>query len=49
MMDKEMDGRDAVQNKVYPLKLAYIDVVDRSQQRVIGKKSIGTASHAEKK
>jgi hypothetical protein len=48
-MDKGMDARDVLLSKVYSLKLGYIGVLNRSQPDIIGKKSIGAASQAEKK
>jgi hypothetical protein len=48
-IDKGIDARDVFLNKVYPLKLPYMGVVNRSQQDIIGEKLIGAASQAEKK
>jgi hypothetical protein len=48
-MAKEMDARDLLLNKVYPLKLGYISVLNRSQPDIIGKKSTGAAFRAEKR
>jgi GTP-binding protein EngB required for normal cell division len=49
IMDKGTDARDVLLNKVYPLKLGYIGVVNRSQQDIVGKKTMAAANDAEKK
>jgi GTP-binding protein EngB required for normal cell division len=49
IMDKGTDARDVLLNKVYPLKLGYIGVVNRSQQDIVGKKTMAAANEAEKK
>jgi len=49
IMDRGTDARDVLLNKVYPLKLGYIGVVNRSQQDITTKKSMAAASAAEAK
>jgi replication fork clamp-binding protein CrfC len=47
LMDHGMDAREVFLNKVHSLKLAYLSVMNPSQQNIIGKKSLGAASHEE--
>ena len=49
IMDKGTNARDVLLNKVYPLKLGYIGVVNRSQQDINSKKAMEAAAAAERK
>ncbi|OHT17223.1 Dynamin central region family protein [Tritrichomonas foetus] len=49
IMDKGTNARDVLLNKVYPLKLGYIGVVNRSQQDINTKKAVSAAVDAERK
>jgi GTP-binding protein EngB required for normal cell division len=49
IMDKGTHARDVLLNKVYPLKLGYIGVVNRSQSDIVAKKSMTAAHQAESK
>lgn len=49
IMDKGTNARDVLLNKVYPLKLGYIGVVNRSQQDINTQKKVSAAVEAEKK
>jgi GTP-binding protein EngB required for normal cell division len=49
IMDKGTDARDVLLNRVYPLKLGYIGVVNRSQQDIVSRKTMAAANEAEKK
>ena len=46
LMDRGTDARDVLLNRVYPLKLGYIGVINRGQAAIDSKKSISSA-HAE--
>lgn len=48
IMDKGTDCRDVLENRVYPLKLGYIGVVNRSQRDINLKVSIEKARAAER-
>jgi replication fork clamp-binding protein CrfC len=49
IMDNGTDVRDVLLNKVYPLKLGFIGVVNRSQLDILAKKEMFAARHAEAK
>ena len=49
IMDKGTNARDILLNKVYPLKLGYIGVVNRSQADINSKKNVTTAAQEEMK
>jgi len=49
IMDKGTDARDVLLNKVYPLKLGYIGVINRSQADIISKKKVASTSDSESK
>lgn len=49
LMDSGTNAREVLENKVYPLKLGYIGVVNRSQKDIDTKKSIEAARLAERK
>ena len=49
IMDNGTDARDILLNKVYPLKLGYIGVVNRSQQDINQNKKVAAAAEAERK
>ena len=49
IMDKGTNARDVLLNKVYPLKLGYIGVVNRSQLDIQTNKKVTAAAEAERK
>ena len=49
IMDKGTNARDVLLNRVYPLKLGYIGVVNRSQADINNKTKVSQAVSAEKK
>lgn len=49
IMDKGTNARDVLLNKVYPLKLGYIGVVNRSQHDIQTNKKVTAAAEAERK
>jgi dynamin 1-like protein len=48
LMDHGTNAMDILSGRVYPLKLGFIGVVNRSQQDIMGNKSLGDALLAEK-
>jgi len=48
LMDHGTNAIDILSGRVYPLKLGFIGVVNRSQQDIQGNKSLGDALHAER-
>jgi len=48
LMDHGTNALDILSGRVYPLKLGFIGVVNRSQQDIIGNKSLGDALEAER-
>lgn len=49
IMDKGTNARDILLNRVYPLKLGYIGVVNRSQADIVSKRKVGEAAAAERR
>jgi dynamin 1-like protein len=49
IMDKGTNARDILLNKVYPLKLGYIGVINRSQADINAKKKVADTAAAEMK
>jgi len=47
IMDKGTDALEVLTNRVYPLRLGYVGVVNRSQADINANKSIRSALHAE--
>jgi dynamin 1-like protein len=48
LMDQGTNAMDILSGRVYPLKLGFIGIVNRSQQDINGKKSLGEALQAER-
>ncbi|OHT09917.1 Dynamin central region family protein [Tritrichomonas foetus] len=48
LMDQGTNARDILENRIYPLKLGYIGVINRSQQDIDTKKSMEAARKAER-
>ncbi|OHS93349.1 Dynamin central region family protein [Tritrichomonas foetus] len=48
LMDQGTNARDVLENRIYPLKLGYIGVINRSQQDIDTKKSMEAARKAER-
>lgn len=49
LMDAGTNARDILENKIYPLKLGYIGVINRSQHDIDTKKSMEEARKSERK
>ncbi|KAH0785467.1 Dynamin central region family protein [Histomonas meleagridis] len=49
IMDKGTDAREVLLNRVYPLKLGYIGVVNRSQHDINSNKKVSDAAESERK
>lgn len=49
IMDKGTNARDVLLNKVYPLKLGYIGVINRSQADIQAKKKVASTADSEMK